>query len=191
MAGLGDEVGVNEASGAEDLLSNWTEITAQWSEMFSWRFSCFSIVPRSGISHSGSQKGDFCRSDGKSLDALRTGEFLESVTMLLTYTELLHPGPLPIVCSSCRKRTLWWPINGSSIVFQTFFHLLWILYEIPKTRTFKPAQNTRELYCHRLIWSRCGTGVEELKCTLIGHDLIITMPNRKINILSLSHYLFQ
>lgn len=77
-------------------------------------------MPRSRTSHGGSHKGDFCRSDGKSLDALRTGEFLESVTVLLAYTELLHPGPLPIVCCSCSKVTLWWPIKGSSIVFQAF-----------------------------------------------------------------------
>ena len=37
-------------------------------EVLSWSFSCFSIGPRSGTRHGGSQKRDFCRrSDGKSL----------------------------------------------------------------------------------------------------------------------------
>ena len=61
------------------------------------------LVSGSGTRHGGSQKKDFCRrSDGKSfswLDDLRIGEFLEAAAMFLAYMEVLHPSPLPVVCS--------------------------------------------------------------------------------------------
>lgn len=73
--------------------------------MFSCGFSCFPIrcvSLRSGTSHSGSQKRDFCRRlDGKllsQLDSLKIDEFLEVTTMLLAYMEVQHPHTLPVVC---------------------------------------------------------------------------------------------
>lgn len=67
-------------------------------------------------------------------------------------------------------------------------HLHYILYEIPKSSSFRPG----ELDFHWLIGSRCGTGVGELKCSMLGHALNITAPWQENKCLSIvSVFAFQ
>lgn len=157
MAGPGREAGANEASGAEDLLSNWTETATWWSHR--------SVFLKLFLFIHSAQEWDQARWKPKERFLW---EIRWDITLLAgcpqncwvprgsNHTVSLHGGT---ATRSLANSLLIHVVKGMSAgLFRAgplYFNPHCILYEVPKTRTFKSSQKAGELDCHWLM----GLGV--------------------------------